>query len=500
MSVHDVVIIGSGPAGYTAAIYTARAGLRPLMLTGALTPGGQLMNTTEVENFPGFPEGVLGPDLMDAMRSQAARFGAVFRAEDVVSVAALPEHTDAGDPAPSDAPSDAGHAVKALTLASGEVIHARAVIVTTGSSYRKLGVPGEAAYAGHGVSYCATCDGFFFKDKPIIVVGGGDSAFEEAMYLTRFGSSVTLVHRRDEFRASAIMVDRARATDKLTLLTNTVVDAIHGTADAPASVHADAAAAAITVDAVRPAVVCDASAIGSASSDTGACVAPSDGSVSVASAPTVESPVEPSCAGEDDPAQPSRPSLGAFGLRRSALTMLSRPAASPSVSDGVRDASSDGVTVAPRIGLSAPSTGDAQTATTDADGLNPRRILAPSNEGTPILRSGEGETSPASFPLSSALAAVTSVTLRDTVTGETRTVPAAAVFVAIGHAPATAFLGDAVAKDEDGYVLVDGASTRTSLDGVFAAGDCVDRTYRQAISAAGMGCRAALDAQSYLAG
>ena len=441
MSMHDVVIIGSGPAGYTAAIYTARAGLRPLMLTGALTPGGQLMNTTEVENFPGFPDGVLGPELMDAMRAQAARFGTVFRAEDVVSVEPIPERTDADASAPSDAPSDAGHPVKAITLSSGEVLHARAVIVTTGSSYRKLGVPGEAAYAGHGVSYCATCDGFFFKDKPIVVVGGGDSAFEEAMYLTRFGSSVTLVHRRDEFRASAIMVDRARATDKLTLLTNTVVEAIHGTTDAPTAVYADAstttaATKADTVNAVHPAIG-GAPTIGLTSSSSEASAVSSDGSISAVSARTVESPIGRLSADDADPTQPSGPTLGSFGLRRSALTM-SRPATSPSVSNA--------------------------------------------------------------FPPSPAPASVTSVTLRDTVTGETRTVPAAAVFVAIGHTPATAFLGDAVAKDEDGYVLVDGASTRTSLDGVFAAGDCVDRVYRQAVSAAGTGCRAALDAQSYLAG
>lgn len=305
--IRDVVIVGSGPAGYTAAIYLGRAGYRPLVIASALTPGGQLVNTTEVENFPGFPDGVMGPDLMDAMQKQAEKFGAELVYDDVVS-------------------TDCSGEVKTLTLDGGDVIHARAMVITTGSRYRKLGVPGEEEYSGRGVSYCATCDGFFFRNKPIIVVGGGDSAFEEALFLTRFGSSVTLVHRRDEFRASKIMVDRARAHEKITLLTNAVVDAVNG--------------------------------------------------------------------------------------------------------DG--------------------------------------------NE-------------------------VTSITVRDVVSRETTTLPASGVFVAIGHTPVSDFLNGAVATDDDGYILVDGASTRTSVPGIFAAGDVVDRTYRQAISAAGMGCRAAIDAQSYLA-
>ncbi|MCH9275369.1 thioredoxin-disulfide reductase [Bifidobacterium amazonense] len=305
-AIHDAVIVGSGPAGYTAAIYLGRAGYQPLVIAGALTPGGQLVNTTEVENFPGFPDGILGPDLMDAMQKQAEKFGAELVYDDVVSV-------------------DFSGDVKTLTLDGGDVIQARAVVVTTGSSYRKLGVPGEEEFSGRGVSYCATCDGFFFRGKPIVVVGGGDSAFEEALFLTRFGSSVTLIHRRDEFRASKIMVDRARENEKITLLTNSVVDRVNG-------------------------------------DDSGA----------------------------------------------------------------------------------------------------------------------------------------TSLTVRNVVSGETSEVPANGVFVAIGHTPSTGFLGDAIALDADGYITVDGASTRTSVPGVFAAGDVVDRTYRQAISAAGMGCRAALDAQSYL--
>nr|WP_055427963.1 thioredoxin-disulfide reductase [Bifidobacterium aesculapii] len=354
MTVQHVIIIGSGPAGYTAAIYLGRAGLRPTLVTGALAPGGQLVNTTEVENFPGFPEGILGPDLMEAMRAQAERFGTEFIHEDVVSVELVDGNGDG---------AGAAGTVKRVTLDSGDVLEAHAVIVATGSQYRKLGVPGEEEYAGRGVSYCATCDGFFFKGKPIVVVGGGDSAFEEALYLTRFGSSVTLIHRRDAFRASAIMVERARANEKLTLLTNTVVTGIRGGEAAPSGV--------------------------------------------AAAQPTVK---------------PLSLNLGGLSLGG---------------------------------GLNLPA--------------------APARAGS-----------------------VTSVDIRNTVTGDTGTLDTAAVFVAIGHTPATAFLGDIVAKDDDGYVLVEGAGTRTSAPGVFAAGDCVDRTYRQAISAAGMGCRAALDAQHYL--
>ena len=306
--IHDAVIIGSGPAGYTAAIYLGRAGYHPTVIAGALMPGGQLVNTTEVENFPGFPDGVMGPDLMDAMQQQAEKFGAELIYDDVASV-------------------DFSKPVKTLTLDGGDVLSARAVIITTGSSYRKLGVPGEEQYSGRGVSYCATCDGFFFRDKPIVVVGGGDSAFEEAQFQSRLGSSVTLVHRRDTFRASKIMVDRAKENEKIRIITNAVVESVNG-------------------------------------DDTGA----------------------------------------------------------------------------------------------------------------------------------------TSVTLRDVVSHETSELEASGIFVAIGHTPSTSFLGDAVALDDDGYIVVDGASTRTSVNGVFAAGDVVDRTYRQAISAAGMGCRAALDAQSYLVG
>lgn len=301
-----VIIIGSGPAGYTAALYLARAGYTPLVIAGALTPGGQLMNTTEVENYPGFVDGILGPDLMEAMHKQAEKFGAQIILNDVVSV-------------------DFKDDLKTVTTDNGETYTANAVIISTGSQVRKLGVPGEQEYSGRGVSYCATCDGFFFRGKPIVVVGGGDSAFEEALFLTRFGSSVTLIHRRDSFRASKIMIDRARKNEKIKFVLNSVVQSING------------------------------------------------------------------------------------------------------------------------------SNEDAQ-----------------------------------------------SVTVKNVVTGETQDIEASGIFVAIGHLPSTSFLNNSIALNEDGTISVQGASTKTSIPGIFAAGDVVDSVYRQAISAAGMGCRAALDAQAYL--
>ena len=302
----NVIIIGSGPAGYTSALYLARAGYSPLVIAGALTPGGQLMNTTEVENYPGFADGILGPDLMEAMQKQAEKFGAQILLNDVTSV-------------------DFNGDLKEVTTDDGVTYTSKAVIVSTGSQVRKLGVPGEREYSGRGVSYCATCDGFFFREKPIVVVGGGDSAFEEALFLTRFGSCVTLIHRRDSFRASKIMVDRARKNSKINFVLDSVVCSVNG------------------VD------------------------------------------------------------------------------------------------------------GDAQ-----------------------------------------------SVTVKNVKTGETQNIEASGIFVAIGHSPSTSFLNGALELNEDGTIAVQGASTRTSVPGVFAAGDVVDSVYRQAISAAGMGCRAALDAQAYL--
>ncbi len=303
--IRDVIIIGSGPAGYTAALYAARAQLRPLVFEGAVTAGGALMNTTDVENFPGFPDGVLGPDLMDAMRKQAERFGAELVAEDVtgVDLAADPKRV----------------------IVEGDVYLARTVIIATGSRYRELGVPGEKRLAGHGVSWCATCDGFFFRDTDIAVVGGGDSALEEATFLTRFARSVTLVHRRDALRASKIMQERAFANPKISIRWNSVVTEVLG-----------------------------------------------------------ESKVS--------------------GLR-----------------------------------------------------------------------------------------------LRDTVTGEESTLPVGGVFVAIGHDPRSDLFTGQLSADPDGYLLVEQPSTRTAIPGVFACGDVVDRSYRQAVTAAGTGCAAALDAERYLA-
>jgi thioredoxin reductase (NADPH) len=303
--VHDVIIIGSGPAGYTAALYTARAQLAPVVFEGT-SFGGALMTTTEVENFPGFRDGITGPELMDQMREQALRFGADLRMEDVESVSL-------------EGP------VKSVTTAEGETVRARAVILAMGAAARYLGVPGEQELLGRGVSSCATCDGFFFRDQDIAVIGGGDSAMEEATFLTRFARSVTLVHRRDEFRASRIMLERARANDKITFATNKAVLGVEGD----------------------------------------------------------------------------------------------------------------------------------QT--------------------------------------------VTGLRVRDTLTGEDSTLPVTGVFVAIGHDPRSELVRDVLDTDPEGYVLVQGRTTATSIEGVFAAGDLVDRTYRQAITAAGSGCSAAIDAERWLA-
>ncbi|EYR63537.1 thioredoxin reductase [Actinotalea ferrariae CF5-4] len=308
-TVHEVVIIGSGPAGYTAAVYAARAGLAPVVIAGSVTAGGALMNTTEVENFPGFVDGIMGPDLMENMRKQAERFGADIRYDDV-TVAEL-----AGP-------------VKTVRTGNGEVLRARAVVLATGSAYRELGLPREKELSGHGVSWCATCDGFFFRDQDVAVIGGGDSAVEEATFLTRFARSVTIVHRRGELRASKIMADRAHNDPKIRFAWNSTVTEIHG-----------------------------------------------------------------------DP---------------------------------------------------------------KLDGL----------------------------------------TLTDTVTGEQRRLDVTGMFVAIGHVPRSELVKDQLAVDENGYVLVGGEGARgtaTSVEGVFACGDLVDHVYRQAITAAGTGCAAALDAQHFLA-
>jgi len=303
--VREVIIIGSGPAGYTAAVYAARANLRPVVFEGSVTAGGALMTTTEVENYPGFPEGIMGPDLMDAMRAQAERFGAEMVRDDVVEVSL-------------------GGSVKSVTDGEGRTWMARAVVLAMGSAYKELGLPDEKRLAGHGVSMCATCDGFFFRDQDIVVVGGGDSAVEEATFLTRFARSVTLVHRRDQLRASKIMADRAAANPKITFAWNSAVEAIHG-----------------------------------------------------------------------------------------------------------------------------------------AD-------------------------------------KVTGVTLVDTVSGTSRELPVTGVFVAIGHDPRNELIRGVVDLDAGGYVEVVGRTTATNVAGVFAAGDLVDHSYRQAVTAAGSGCAAALDAERYL--
>ena len=306
MSPRSVIIIGSGPAGYTAAIYAARAQLTPLLFEGSVTAGGALMNTTEVENFPGFTDGIMGPDLMERMRAQAVRFGAEILTDDVTSV---------------DLTGD----IKTVIDGEGRTHQAQSVILAMGSAYRELGLPNEKRLSGHGVSWCATCDGFFFRDQDIAVIGGGDSAVEEATFLTRFARSVTLVHRRDSLRASKIMADRAYADPKLDFAWNSTVE------------------------------------------------------------------------------------------------------------DSLRDAK------------------------------------------------------------------VTGLVLKDTTTGVARELPVTGMFVAIGHDPRSELVRGQVDLDPEGYVLVQGRSTATNLPGVFACGDLVDHTYRQAITAAGSGCAAALDAERYLA-
>ena len=305
--VHELVIVGSGPAGYTAGVYAARAQLAPVLYEGSVTAGGALMNTTEVENFPGFEHGIMGPELMDQMRKQALRFGSQLVTDDIT------EMKLDGD-------------VKVLTDGSGNTIKARAVILAMGSAYKEIGLTNEKRLSGRGVSWCATCDGFFFRDQVIAVVGGGDSAMEEANFLTKFASKVVLIHRRDELRASKIMAERAKANPKIEFLLNTeVIDVL----------------------------------------------------------------------GEEK---------------------------------------------------------------------------------------------------------VSALKLRNTVSGEESVRDFTGLFVAIGHLPRSELVRGQVTTNSEGYVEVEGRSTRTNLTGVFACGDLVDHTYRQAITAAGSGCQAALDAERFLVG
>lgn len=303
--VRDVIIVGSGPAGWTAAIYTGRAGLKPLVIAGSIDAGGALMVTPEIENFPGWPEPIVGADLMSKIQAQAEKFGAEVKYEDAVSFELN------GD-------------IKRITTDNGTTYEAKAVILTLGSAYKKLGLEGELNLAGKGVSYCATCDGFFFRNRHIAVVGGGDSAATEALFLARFGQSVHLIHRRDQLRATKVLADRLANEPKITIHWNSVVNSVNG-----------------------------------------------------------------------------------------------------------------------------------------ADQLE-------------------------------------SLTLKDTVTGELSELPVEGMFVAIGNTPRTEVLGDQVELDDQGYIKVASPSTRTNIPGVFAAGDVVDRHYRQAVTAAGAGCAAALDAQDYL--
>lgn len=302
----EVIIVGSGPAGYTAAIYAARAGFAPVLFASSVEPGGELMNTTDVENFPGFPDGIMGPDLMMQMQAQAEKFGTQIKFDDVTAFELEGE-------------------VKKVVTSDGTIHETQALIIATGSAYRKLGLPDEERLTGHGVSWCATCDGFFFKEKEIAVIGGGDSAMEEALFLTRFASKVYLVHRRDTFRASKILQDRVFANDKIEIIWNSEVDSIQG----------------------------------------------------------------------DD--------------------------------------------------------------------------------------------------------SLTGITLKDTTSGAKRELPIEGLFIAIGNDPRTMLVKDQLEITADGTIAVEGRSSRTNIPGVFAAGDVVDPTYRQAVTAAASGTVAALDAENYLA-
>jgi len=303
--VENLVIVGSGPSGYTAAIYAARAQLKPIIYEGSVTAGGALMNTTEVENFPGFIDGIMGPDLMDAMRKQAKRFGANLVTDDIVEM-------------------DLTGSIKVLKDGSGNTIKAKSVILAMGSAYREIGLENEKRLSGRGVSWCATCDGFFFRDQTIAVVGGGDSAVEEATFLTKFASKVVLIHRRDSLRASKIMAERALSNPKIEMLWNTEV----------------------------------------------------------------------------------------------------------------------------------------------IDVLGAEKVEA--------------------------------LSLKNTITGEVSKRDFTGLFVAIGHDPRSELVKGQVTLDAEGYVIVEGRSTQTNLEGVFACGDLVDHTYRQAITAAGTGCQSALDAEKFL--
>ncbi|MBF6673096.1 MULTISPECIES: thioredoxin-disulfide reductase [Glutamicibacter] len=304
--IRDVIIVGSGPSGYTAAIYTARANLKPLVIAGSVTAGGELMNTTDVENFPGFPEGIMGPDLMDNMQKQAERFGAEILFDDVTAM-------------------DLAGEIKTLSLADGTTYQARTVIISTGSAYRELGLDDEKRLSGHGVSWCATCDGFFFREQNIAVIGGGDSAMEEALFLTKFAAKVTVVHRRSELRASKIMAERALAHEKIDFVWDSEVVGING---------------------------------------------------------------------EDK---------------------------------------------------------------------------------------------------------VQSIELNNLVNGAKSTLDVTGIFVAIGNDPRVDLVKDQLELTSEGTIAVEGRTSKTSLPGVFAAGDVIDSTYRQAITAAASGCAAAQDVEHYLA-
>ena len=404
-TVHDVIVVGSGPAGYTAAIYTARAQLKPLVFEGT-TFGGALMTTTEVENYPGFRSGITGPELMDEMREQALRFGADLRMDDVEAVSL-------------DGP------VKEVVTSDGEKHLARAVILAMGAAARYLGVPGEQELLGRGVSACATCDGFFFKDQDIAVIGGGDSAMEEATFLTRFARSVTLVHRREEFRASRIMLERARDNDKITFLTNTAVIAVEGETS-------------VTGLRVRDLVTGEESKLlGHGLSTCATC----DG----------------------------------FFFRDHDIAVV-----------GGGDSAVEEALFLTKFAKTV-------TLVHRRDELRASKIMQERAFANEKIR----------FAWNSTVVGITgeqtveSITLEDTVTGERRDLPVTGVFVAIGHKPNTDLFKGQLQLAENGYLVTHNGS-HTDVEGVFACGDVQDDIYRQAITAAGSGCMAAIDTERWL--
>jgi len=461
--VRDVIIIGSGPAGYTAAIYAARARLAPLVFEGSVTAGGALMQTTDVENFPGFPDGVLGPDLMDSLRKQAERFGAELVPDDVIEVdlAATPK----------------------VVKTHSETYQAHSVIVATGSRYRELVVAGEKRLSGHGVSWCATCDGFFFRDLDIAVIGGGDSAMEEATFLTRFAKSVTVVHRRDQLRASKIMQDRAFANPKINFRWDSEVAEVLGEGKVTGLRLRNTRTAeedTLEVNGVFVAIGHDPrSELFTGQVKT---VTDSGGRVHLARTVILAMGSRYRELGIDGEKKLSGHGVSwcatcdGFFFRDQDIAVV-----------GGGDSAIEEATFLTRFARSVTlvhrrDSLRASKIMQDRAFANDKIRFAWDSEVVELL--GDGRLS--------------GVRLRNSRTGALTDLAVTGLFVAIGHDPRSEIVAGQVHRDEDGYVLVQHPSTRTNLPGVFASGDLVDHQYRQAVTAAGTGCAAALDAERYL--